>query len=459
MLLMTAASSPARAGTDASAPGRDAMVEGALQCTRFFARYERELGIPTHLLSAIASTESGRYHKGLKIMLPWPWTVSSEGRGQYFDTKAQAIAAVKKMQASGVKNIDIGCMQVNLQHHGEHFATIEQAFEPEYNIAYAASFLRRLYDDSGVWKKAASDYHSKTPELGSKYISRVYDSWYGIIQKLREARLAVPSSSVTALNSMKTDSKVATSAAPAQVSLSNSKGTAKLEPYPAQGQPQVKVYAPTHERSISVSKVDDSATNSQATLSYVRRPVDKSEMLVVNATQPPQQAAARAVTVAPAVAAPAPEPAPAIPTAALPDTIAAPQIAPAPAIPVAVTPPVNVTPEAAPAVAQDNSIAPGTPPAPAPYVPPSAAAAEISSSAPLQAQVQHGDVSVTVPLSAVAQAAVMPVTGLVNAALRETQMAYAEPQQPAAPQPAVAELVPSAPAAPEMNGPRFIFSE
>ncbi len=180
----------------------DPLIEGAKLCTRHLQRYETEYGIPQHLLSAIASTESGRFHDRLKIKLPWPWTINAEGKGYFFDTKEEAIEAARKLLARGVQSMDIGCMQVNIYHHPDAFASLSQGFEPEYNVAYAASFLRNLYQEEGSWRKAASDYHSKTPQLGSKYIGLVYNSWFQILDKLRAARLNVPSSSVAALRDM-----------------------------------------------------------------------------------------------------------------------------------------------------------------------------------------------------------------------------------------------------------------
>lgn len=168
----------------------DPLIEGAKLCTRHLTRYEREYGIPTHLLSAIASTESGRYHSGLKIKLPWPWTINAEGKGYMYDSKQEAIEAVRKFRAQGMKSIDVGCMQVNLYHHPNAFASLEEAFDPEYNIAYSAAFLRSLYQEGGSWKKAASDYHSRTAARGTQYVGIVYNSWFTIIDKLRNARIA-----------------------------------------------------------------------------------------------------------------------------------------------------------------------------------------------------------------------------------------------------------------------------
>ena len=182
----------------------DKLIEGAKLCTRHLPRYEREYGIPTHLLSAIASTESGRYHEGLGIKVPWPWTINANGKGYVYESKQEAIAAVHQLRARGIESIDVGCMQVNLYHHPEAFRSLDQAFEPQTNIAYAASFLRDLYQQGGSWRKAAGDYHSKTRGRGEQYASQVYDSWYQIIDKLRAAHLQVASSqTVMAANEVK----------------------------------------------------------------------------------------------------------------------------------------------------------------------------------------------------------------------------------------------------------------
>lgn len=186
----------------ANAQGIDPLIEGAKLCTRPLQRYERENGIPSHLLSAIASTESGRYHDGLKIKLPWPWTINAEGKGYYFNTKEEAITAAHNLQRKGIQSMDLGCMQVNIMHHPRAFSSLSEAFDPEHNVAYAAGFLRDLYQEEGSWKQAAGDYHSKTPKLGKEYVGQVYNSWYRIVDKLRAARLNVPESSVNGLRDM-----------------------------------------------------------------------------------------------------------------------------------------------------------------------------------------------------------------------------------------------------------------
>jgi len=223
----------------------DPLIEGAKLCTRHLQRYETQYGIPSHLLSAIASTESGRYHEGLKIKLPWPWTINAEGKGYYFDTKEEAVAAALKLQARGIESIDVGCMQVNIHHHPSAFVSMSQAFEPENNVAYAASFLRNLYQDDGSWKKAASDYHSKTPDRGRQYVGLVYSSWFKIIDKLRAARLNVPDSSVNGLRDMKIPDTnpqlAAVPSGPKYIKVSDSTGTQKEAIYKTPSMKSIKV--------------------------------------------------------------------------------------------------------------------------------------------------------------------------------------------------------------------------
>ena len=154
-------------------------VSGHQTCVRAARAAERENGIAPHLLSAISLVETGRWSGGLKASLAWPWTVMAEGKGRYLPTKAAAIAEVRKLQARGIRNIYVGCFQVNLHYHGEAFDGLEQAFDPDENAAYAAAFLADLKRRSGTWKLAVGRYHSWDDERGPAYREKVYGLWYG----------------------------------------------------------------------------------------------------------------------------------------------------------------------------------------------------------------------------------------------------------------------------------------
>ena len=147
-----------------------------LQCRQAISAAERAAAVPPHLMAAIARVESGRPDASGAVH-PWPWTINAEGAGQYFDTKNAALVAVRALQARGIRSIDVGCMQVNLHHHPTAFATLEQAFDPQANAAYAARFLGVLYAATRDWTQATAFYHSATPELGEQYQRRVAAAW------------------------------------------------------------------------------------------------------------------------------------------------------------------------------------------------------------------------------------------------------------------------------------------
>jgi hypothetical protein len=146
--------------------------DGAL--CRFQTEHQGRLGgLPDNLLTAISLVESGRHDDLREEKTAWPWTVMAEGRGRYFPTKAAAVAEVRRLQARGLRNIDVGCMQVNLFYHGDAFPDLETAFDPAANVAYAVRFLQDLRRETGSWTQAMTRYHSATPEYAHRYRSKL----------------------------------------------------------------------------------------------------------------------------------------------------------------------------------------------------------------------------------------------------------------------------------------------
>ena len=148
----------------------------AAQCRAAIGMAERLSGIPDRLMQSIGIMESGR-RDGTGILSAYPWTINAQGVGSYYATKAEAIAAVNALRARGVRSIDVGCMQVNLMYHASAFASLEEAFDPAANAAYAAKFLLRLLAQTGSWQAATAGYHSLTPEIGGDYGRKVMAIW------------------------------------------------------------------------------------------------------------------------------------------------------------------------------------------------------------------------------------------------------------------------------------------
>src|SRR4051812_9987371 len=146
-------------------------------CRAAIAQAERERGLPPRLLAAIGRVESGRRDPQTGTLHPWPWAINAEGRGSFFPDKAAALAAVRALQAQGVRSIDVGCLQVNLRHHPNAFASLEEAFDPLANARYGARFLAELQATRGDWMQAAAHYHSQTPGFAEPYRARVAAAW------------------------------------------------------------------------------------------------------------------------------------------------------------------------------------------------------------------------------------------------------------------------------------------
>ncbi|MEM6744852.1 MAG: hypothetical protein AAF676_14120, partial [Pseudomonadota bacterium] len=159
-----------------AAPGPDALPAeraGALsdRCESAAIRAAAASGAPLDLLRAIALAETGTALGG--EARPWPWTVNMEGEGRWFASPADLLDWVERRRRAGARSFDLGCFQVNHLWHGEAFASLQEMIDPETNALYAARFLRELREETGSWEAAAGLYHSRTPELASRYRGRV----------------------------------------------------------------------------------------------------------------------------------------------------------------------------------------------------------------------------------------------------------------------------------------------
>lgn len=139
-------------------------------CDRAATEAAAATGVPISVLKAISLTETGRNRGG--TMRPWPWTVNMEGKGMWFDGQDAALAYVYEHFKRGARSFDVGCFQINYKWHHEHFASIEEMFDPLTNALYAARFLLSLHAESGDWEVAAGAFHSRTPEYANRYKAR-----------------------------------------------------------------------------------------------------------------------------------------------------------------------------------------------------------------------------------------------------------------------------------------------
>lgn len=170
---------PAAASAVPATPGAAEAVAQGRTCLEEARRQEQALGIPEGLLTAVALAESGRWDPQAKALRAWPWTLNVDGEGMYFDTLPEARAAAVDALRRGVRQVDMGCMQVSMAWHARAFETVTEALTPVENVAYGALYLRQLYDAHGEWGEAVRRYHSGDPARGEAYLRRVLDLWQG----------------------------------------------------------------------------------------------------------------------------------------------------------------------------------------------------------------------------------------------------------------------------------------
>lgn len=151
----------------------DFYIKESAKCSLIFPYFEKKYRLPKDLLHAVSLQESQLMYPKHNISIVWPWTVNVNSKGYYFRTKAEAVRFTKIKLRAGIKNIDVGCMQVNLKYHPNAFNSIEQAFSPKKNIAYAAKLLKSNYLKSKDWSKAVGNYHSYRKKNSVNYAKKI----------------------------------------------------------------------------------------------------------------------------------------------------------------------------------------------------------------------------------------------------------------------------------------------
>ena len=137
---------------------------------RLIAEQEKRNNIPSGLLLAIATVESGSK----------PYALNIQGKSVIARNKMEATSLIYEALAEGITNIDVGVMQLNVRWHRENFGSIEEMLEPKKNIEYAASFLLTLYKKYGDWHRAVRFYHSGRAEYYRKYSRKITMAWLGV---------------------------------------------------------------------------------------------------------------------------------------------------------------------------------------------------------------------------------------------------------------------------------------
>jgi soluble lytic murein transglycosylase-like protein len=142
---------------------------GESACEREMARAAARHGVPLGMLYAVGLAETGR---GETLQ---PYALNIEGRAVYANGREEALRLIASARSSGMRLIDIGCMQINHHFHARNFGSVEDMLDPAQNVDYAARFLNELKAREGSWTKAVARYHAgpNNDPAQKKYVCRV----------------------------------------------------------------------------------------------------------------------------------------------------------------------------------------------------------------------------------------------------------------------------------------------
>lgn len=138
-------------------------------CEPEIVRASEQYKIPIGILYSVGLTETG--NKGSLQ----PNAINVEGKALFPGSRAAALAAVANAKSKGASLIDVGCMQINIKYHGQHFDSVAEMFDPKKNVDYAARFLVDLKQRHETWSMAVARYHAgpNNNPAQKQYVCRV----------------------------------------------------------------------------------------------------------------------------------------------------------------------------------------------------------------------------------------------------------------------------------------------
>lgn len=144
-------------------------AQGEAACEREMTQAAARHDVPLGVLYSVGLAETGR--KGSLA----PYALNIEGRAAFAASAGDALRLFEAARATGVKLIDLGCMQINHHYHGGEFPSPRAMLDPHRNVDYAARFLKELRQREGSWTMAVARYHAgpHNDPAQKRYVCRV----------------------------------------------------------------------------------------------------------------------------------------------------------------------------------------------------------------------------------------------------------------------------------------------
>jgi hypothetical protein len=135
-----------------------------------FGEVEKESGISSELLYAVALTESAN-GAGKSKVSPSAFAYRTPEGSKYFKTRLEAEAALRIDISKGIKLIDVGMMQINLHYHKQDDPY--SLFDPKTNLRVAAKILATALTSTDDITLGIGRYHSWKNKRAINYGRRV----------------------------------------------------------------------------------------------------------------------------------------------------------------------------------------------------------------------------------------------------------------------------------------------
>ncbi|EKO3612268.1 transglycosylase SLT domain-containing protein [Vibrio metschnikovii] len=125
----------------------------------YFVSISNKTSVPADILYALAAKETNvKMNNG--TVAPWPFTLNVNGKGYWYASYEDMMAATHEFLNEGITSIDIGLFQVNWLWNGHRVQSIEELGEPKKNGLVAAQILLEHYQKHRDWAVAAGRYHN-----------------------------------------------------------------------------------------------------------------------------------------------------------------------------------------------------------------------------------------------------------------------------------------------------------
>jgi len=128
------------------------------------------------LLYAITLEESGEYDASDGLLAPWPYQLHYQGQTLKYGSQEEAAAQIKRWEAAGIINYDIGPLQINRRFHGHRVDQLQDLLTVKRSLDLAAFLLAETFQLSGSDEELGiGRYRSWEEKEARAYARRIQD--------------------------------------------------------------------------------------------------------------------------------------------------------------------------------------------------------------------------------------------------------------------------------------------